>query len=208
MCQRPHRTRRWCTKCKAVTSWQIDPAINHSRCLICHSDSRFSRKVKKTTKEMPKMNKQYVQEQINIAVSKLREEYDARLAAIYQCPDCGALALKHSDHVCLSGKLPIAAPAKQKRATLDDHILTALLVEPPMVDDPIEEGSPYTAKGIAAQVVAAGYKGAASSVASILSRLAKNNKVMRRAAIIQYTSGKDDKRIEKEAPGFVFWRSA
>jgi hypothetical protein len=196
-------------KCQSVTLWQIDPAINHSRCLICHSDSRFSRKVKKTTKEEKKMNKQYVQEQINIAVSKLREEYDARLAAICQCPDCGSVVLKGYEHVCLSGVLPFVAPTKSKRETLYDRVLSVLMHEPPIVDDPIEEGSLYTAKGITACVVRSGYSGASGSIASALTDLAREKKIMRRAATLKITStSKADKKFEKEVSGFVFWNAA
>jgi len=213
MCQRPHRTRRWCVKCKAVTHWQIDPAINHSRCLICHSDSRFSRKVKKTTKEEPKMNKQYVKDVVDAAMAALRKEYDEKLDAIYQCPDCGSLALKGSDHVCLQGKIPVSDPgmvaAKPKRKTINDYVLEVLPCEPPLIDGPIPEYTTYTAKGITDIVLSEGYHGSPGSIASALSSMAKAKRIMRRAATLTITStSKANKKFEKEVPGFVFWKAA
>ncbi len=156
------------------------------------------------------MNKQYVKEQIEIAMRELRKEYDEKLAAIYQCPDCGALALKTSDHVCLAGKIPVTPVTLElpKRKTISDYVLSVLPCEPPLVDDPIPENSEYTAKGIATNVLSNGYSGSAGSVAAALSDLAKSKRILRKAATLITTStSKANKKFEKEVSGFVYWRA-
>lgn len=200
-------TRRYCLVCKQVTTWKIDPAINHSRCLICHSNSSKSRKIKKTTKEEPKLNKQYVKEQIDQAVETIRKEYDAKLATIYQCPDCGAVTIMGTDHVCLQGKIPVSAPEiKPKRKTIFDYVLAVVPCSPPD-GELVNENAPHLAKNITANVMSAGYSGSPGSVITRMAELVESNKIMRRTATIKISSSRNGKKYPKDVPGFVYWRA-
>src|SRR5574343_1179142 len=147
MCYRPERTRRWCTKCKDITSWQLDRSIGHSRCIRSHSTSKFAKKNKKLPKEEKKMNKQYVQEQIKAAIAALREEYDAKIGNIYQCPDCGAAAFRDSEHICFKGQIqPTIAPIVTKKPTIREYIM-AILPRTPPADEVIDAKSAYVSQG-------------------------------------------------------------
>ncbi len=151
------------------------------------------------------MNKQYVKEQIEIAMRELRKEYDEKLAAIYQCQDCGAVTLKGTDHICLQGKIQPEV-AKPKRKTVSDYVISVLPIEPP-TEDIIEESSCYTAKGIAANVAQSGFSGSLASVPVTISGMVKQKKILRKAAILKVTSTKGDTKFEKEVSGFVYWRA-
>ena len=151
------------------------------------------------------MNKQYVKEQIDAAISELRKEYDRKIGNIYQCQDCGAVALKDQDHICLQGKIAPEIPAKRK--TIYDYVISVLSHVVPVTDDPISENSEYTTKGIVSGILAAGYQGSQGSIGAALSEMAKSKRISRRAAIIKTTrTSKAGKKFEKEISGFVYWR--
>lgn len=206
MCHKPHLTRRYCMKCKTVTSWKIDPAINHSRCLICHSDSSYSRKNKKLPQKEKKMNKQYVKEQIEAAIAALREEYDAKIGNIYQCPDCGAVAFRDSEHICFKGQIqPTIAPNVTKKPTIREYIM-AILPRSPPTDGIIDANSAYVSQGIVSAAIDSGYAGSKGAIGACLSEMAKKKLINRRAAIIRMTStSKSNRTYEKEVSGFVYW---
>ena len=197
-------TRRFCTKCKAVTSWKIDPAINHSRCLVCGSDSRHAKKVKRNTYEEPKMNKQYVQEQIRIAIKELRDEFGPKIDNIYQCPDCGAVAFKDSEHICFKAAPAIEQP-KPRKDTLLSRVFDALPIGAPEDIDLFEADSPYNPNKIASDMVAEGRSNSPGSVKSCLSSLWQTGKINRRPAALR-TNGKRDPA--GGVAGFVYWRTA
>ena len=203
MCLRPSITRRYCTHCKTVTSWKIDPAINHSRCLVCKSDSRFSRKITKHTQEEPKMNKQYVKEQIDIAIKELRAEYDAVIGNIYQCPDCGAVAFKNGEHICFKAAPAVEKPPLPRKTTLIERVYDVLPIGAPSADiEVFGVDSDYTPAKIAANVAPA-HPG---SVKAAISTLWLDGKIKRRAAALRVAGGKRDR--EGGVPGFVYWRTA
>ena len=201
-------TRRFCTKCNEITSWKLDRSIGHSRCIRCHSTSKYARKPKKTTLEEPKLNKQYVREQIDAAVKEIREEYNKRFENIYQCPDCGAVAFKNSEHICFKGlQQETVIVSQQKKKTIGEYVLEILLKTPPEIDAIIESDSIYTSQGISTAVISAGYQGSKNAIASALSDMFKQKKINRRAATIKVmTTSKSNKKFEKEATGFVYWR--
>ena len=207
MCYKPKTTRRWCLKCKDVTSWKLDRSIGHSRCIRCGSTSKFARRVKNTTEEEPKLNKQYVNERIESAISELREEYDEKFANIYQCPDCGAVAFRSSEHICLAGKIqqePLIVP---QRKTIGDYILSVIMKIPPDIDEIINSDSVYTTQGIVSHAISAGCTGTKYAIASALSDMVKQKKINRRAATISViTTSKTNKKFEKEISGFIYWK--
>ena len=205
MCLKPDHTRRFCTHCKTVTSWKIDPAINHSRCLVCGSDSRHAKKVRRDIYEEPKMNKQYVQEQIKIAISELRKEYDAVIGNLYQCPDCGAVAFKNGEHICFRAA-PAVEPAKPKKDTLISRVFDALPIGAPPETELFDIDSPYTPNQVASTIMACGYSASPGSIKACLSELWQAGKVSRRAAAVKVAAGKRDRA--GGVPGFVYWRSA
>lgn len=205
MCLKPHTTRRFCVKCKMVTAWKVDRKINHSRCLVCGSDSRFAKKPKKSIYEEPKMNKQYVKEQIDIAINELRKEYDAVIGNIYQCPDCGAVAFKNSEHICF--KAAAAEPtAPAKTSTAASMVLNALPIGAPAIDiELFDTDSPYTPHKIAAMAKVIGYTGSFTSLKVTLGTLWKAGKISRRPAVIK-SEGR--RKSPDGLPGFVYWRRA
>lgn len=212
MCYRPERSRRWCTVCKDVTSWTLDRSIGHSRCIRCHNTSLVARKLRKNIKEEKKVNKQYVQDQIRIAIEKLRAEYDEKIMNISQCPDCGAVVLKNTEHICLHGRIPTDQPAaiqaKPKRKTIGEHILSILPDVGPC-DDIVDVDSVYTKKGLAARVVEAGYKGSAQSVEAAITDLLERKLITRKPSTVKVMStSKKGNRFPKEISSFVYWRSA
>ena len=203
MCLKPDYTRRFCTHCKTVTSWKIDPAINHSRCLVCGSDSRHAKKVKRNIYEEPKMNKQYVQEQIKIAIKELRAEYDAVIGNIYQCPDCGAVAFRNSEHICFKAAPAVEKPSLPRKTTLIERVYDALPIGAPSADiEVFGVDSDYTPTKIAANVAPA-HPG---SVKAAISTLWLDGKIKRKAAALRVAGGKRDR--EGGVPGFVDWRIA
>lgn len=148
------------------------------------------------------MNKQYVQEQIRNAIETLREEYDAKLAAIYQCPDCGAVALRTSEHICFRGS-SMVEPKKPK--TVMEYILSVISNNPPE-EELVDFGSIYTAHGIVSAAIASGCVSSRGSLTTTLSEMATHKKVNRRAATVKVAI-KDGSKA-KEVPGFVYWKSA
>ena len=204
---KPDYTRRFCTKCKAVTSWKIDPAINHSRCLVCGSDSRHAKKVKRNTYEEPKMNKQYVKEQIDMAIKELRAEYDAVIGNIYQCPDCGAVAFKNGEHICFKAAPTTVEQPKPRKDTLLSRVFDALPIGAPPNDiEVFSTDSPYNPNKIVQTVWDTGHYDPASSIRAELSLLWKAGKVSRRPAALQVANGKRERA--GGIPGFVYWRTA
>ncbi len=208
MCIRPDYTRRYCLKCKRITHWQLDRKIGHSRCIVCHSDSRKAKKIVKNVYEEPKMNKQYVQEQIKIAIGELRAEYDEIVGNIYQCPDCGALAFRNSEHICLGKRLaPVAIP--EGKRDLLSYVLDALPTEPPA--DMLEADSPYLSLGIGKRIVELGFTGKPASVSSNLAKLfADSGGRIKRVPVAIREKGISKKKLEFEkiVTGFAYWRSA
>jgi len=213
VCYRPKTTRRWCTKCKDVTSWQLDRSIGHSRCIQCHSTSEFAKKVKRDIQEEPKLNKQYVKEQIEAAICELQEEYDKKIEEcnkkitnICQCPDCGAVTFRDSEHICLSGKIQETQNVIPRK-TIGDYILSEIFKIPPEIDDVIDSDSGYTSQGIVNRVISAGCMGTKHAISSALSDMVKQKKIYRRAATIKITTtSKSNKKFEKEISGFIYWR--
>ena len=210
MCRKPRTTRRYCTKCKMVTSWRIDSKLGHSRCMVCKSDSLYARKQIKRIKEEPKMNKQYVKEQIDIAINGLRKEYDAVIKNIYQCPDCGALAFRSSEHVCLGRQIAPAAPRLSRRKIMDDYVLEVLQTKPPAdLSIIFENDSPYLHGGICRLAVEAGFRGKADSPATCLAKLGREKKLefaaVLKREIVTNNAGKTFDRI---TPGLAYWRSS
>jgi hypothetical protein len=120
---------------------------------------------------MPKMNKQYVKEQIDNAIEKVRAEYEPLLKKIVECPVCGALTFRGSEHVCLVSAPIIAPPAHPERRMLIDYIMDALEREPPAADvDILEANSPYLPAGISKKVMEMGYIGKDTSVGSNIAK--------------------------------------
>lgn len=210
MCIRPDYSRRYCLKCRCVTHWQLDRKIGHSRCIVCHSDSRKARKLIKNNYEEPKMNKQYVKEQIDIAVSELRKEYDAIIGNIYQCPDCGAVAFRNSTHICLSGKAEPVVPQTPKKQLLD-YVMDVLPTIPPDISQTFEAESPYLPKGIGNNAVALGFPGKATSVGSNIGKFVAQSKGAIKQAPVAYREKARNKKgteYERIIAGFAYWRSA
>jgi hypothetical protein len=152
------------------------------------------------------LNKQYVSEKIAAAIRELREEYDEKFANIYQCQDCGAVAFRNSEHICLSGKIQKETSWVVPRKTIGDYILSVILKTPPGIDDVIDSDSIYTSQGIVSHVISAGCSGTKNAIASALSDMVKQKKINRRAATIKVeTTSKKNKKFEKEISGFVYW---
>jgi hypothetical protein len=152
------------------------------------------------------LNKQYVNERIESAIREIREEYDKKFANIYQCPDCGAVALKDSEHICLSGKIQQETLITPQKKTIGDYILSVILKTPPAIDDVISSDSVYTSQGIVSHTISAGCSGTKNAIASALSDMVKQKKINRRAATIKVeTTSKANKKFEKEISGFVYW---
>lgn len=198
MCYRPERTRRWCTVCNDVTSWVLDRSIGHSRCIRCHSDSRKAKQIKKNIMEEPKLNKQYVKQQIEAAIAELRKEYDERLNNIYQCPDCGAVAFRDSEHVCLSARRTLCDLTARPNRKIGDYIMEVM---------PKSESLACAAKDIIDMSIAAGCMGKPGAIKAEISTMIKRKMINRRAEIIRVkTKSRSGKEFEKEVSGFVYWR--
>ena len=210
MCVRPDYTRRYCLKCKRITHWQLDRKIGHSRCIVCHSDSRKAKKIVKNVYEEPKMNKQYVQEQIKIAIGELRAEYDEIVGNIYQCPDCGALAFRNSEHICLGSRSERPPTIAPKSRTLVDYVMEALPTAPPADPSAVfDQESPYLATGIGNKIVENGYTGKAKSASTILAKLFREKRVSYAPVITrEVTTSKTGKTFDRLTPGLAYWRSA
>ena len=155
------------------------------------------------------MNKQYVKEQIDLAISAIREEYDKKLGNIYQCPDCGAVAFRDSEHICFKGQIPQTIdPIMTKKPTIREYIMAILPRSPPN-DEIIDANSAYVSQGIVSAAIASGFAGSKGAIGACLSELAKKKLINRRAAIIRMMStSKDGKGFEKEVSGFVYWAGA
>lgn len=206
----PH-SRRYCTVCHRVTNWELDEKINHSRCLSCGSDSRHAERPRREIKEEPKMNKQYVQEQIKNAIQKIRDEYDPKLSNIYQCPDCGAVAFRNSTHICLPARgdslRSAASPTFVAQKNLIHYVLEVLPTSPPDLNSKLEHDSPYTVRGIEKRIAKMGYPGKISSVGSNISKFYRAGKVNRNSAtIVDKIVNKNGREIEREIAGFVYWK--
>jgi hypothetical protein len=169
--------------------------------------------VKRDIQEEPKLNKQYVKEQIETAICKLQEKYDKkieecdkRIANVYQCPDCGAAAFRDSEHICFSGKIQETRDIIPRK-TIGDYILSEILKSPPEIDDVIDSDSVYTSQGIVNRVISAGCTGTKGAISSALSDMVKQKKINRRAATIKIvTTSKSNKKFEKEVSGFIYWK--
>lgn len=205
MCYRPERTRRWCTVCNDVTSWVLDRSIGHSRCIRCHSDSRKAKQVKKNIMEEPKLNKQYVKQQIDAAIKELQIEYDGKLLSvlkridnIYQCPDCGAVAFRDSEHVCLSVRPTLHELTARPTKKICDYIMEVM---------PKSASMACAAKDIIDMSLAAGCMGKPGAIKAEISTMIKRKMINRRAEIIRVkTKSRSGKEFEKEVSGFVYWR--
>lgn len=153
------------------------------------------------------MNKQYVNERIEAAIAALREEYDMKIGNIYQCPDCGAVAFRDSEHICFSGKISreVVEPPEPKRKTIREYIMAILPRNPP-ADEIIDANSAYVSQGIVSAAIDSGYAGSTGAIGACLSELAKKKLINRRAATIRMTStSKANRPYEKEVSGFVYW---
>jgi dGTP triphosphohydrolase len=152
------------------------------------------------------LNKQYVKEQIEAAISEIREEYDKKFENIYQCPDCGAVTFRDSEHICLAGKIQEEVTIPKKK-TIADYILSIIMKVPPDIDEIINSDSVYTTQGIISHAISAGCTGTENAIASALSDMVKKKKIVnRRAATIRImTTSKAGKIFEKEVSGFIYW---
>jgi len=159
------------------------------------------------------LNKQYVKEQIEAAICELQEEYDKKIEEcnkkitnICQCPDCGAVTFRDSEHICLSGKIQETQNVIPRK-TIGDYILSEIFKIPPEIDDVIDSDSGYTSQGIVNRVISAGCMGTKHAISSALSDMVKQKKIYRRAATIKITTtSKSNKKFEKEISGFIYWR--
>lgn len=152
------------------------------------------------------MNKQYVKEQIESAIAALREEYDAKIGNIYQCPDCGAVAFRDSEHICFKGQIPQTIdPIMTKKPTIREYIMAILPRSPPN-DEIIDANSAYVSQGITSMAIDSGCEGSKGAIGACLSELAKKKLINRRAAVIRVNStSKANRTYEKEVSGFVYW---
>lgn len=145
------------------------------------------------------MNKQYVKEQIDIAINELRKEYDAVIGNIYQCPDCGALAFRNSEHICFKAvPAAVSQPLPPTRSSLVDRVYDALPIgAPPAGVDTFGIESDYSPEKIISIV-----SGPAGSIKATLSYLWKSGKIKRRPAALVGKRNRAD-----GIPGFVYWRT-
>lgn len=151
------------------------------------------------------MNKQYVKEQIDIAIKELRAEYDAVIGNIYQCPDCGAVAFKNGEHICFKAAPATVEQPKPQKNTLLSRVFDALPIGAPEDIDLFEADSPYNPNKIASDIVAEGRSNSPGSVKSCLSDLWMAGKINRRPAALK-SNGKRDRA--GGFAGFVYWRTA
>ena len=156
------------------------------------------------------MNKQYVNERIEMAVKAIEDKYDAVIKNIYQCPDCGALAFRNGEHICLRAALGDAAmPRKRKAKTLADYVLQVLPTVPP--SDPtaiFEQDSPYMPKQIGKLAKLAGFSGKVKPSGVTMTKFLRSGKVecmpVRTREVITTKSGVHDRICS----GMAYWRSA
>ena len=150
------------------------------------------------------MNKQYVKEQIDIAIRELEKKYDSVIGNIYQCPDCGAAAFKNGEHICFrAAPAPAEQPAKPKKVPLYQRVFEVVPVgEPSLEVVPVD--SQYNPHMIAHEMIAAGFTDSAGAVKGALSDLWEAKRLCRKLASVRSPGGVRAGGL----PGYVYWRSA
>lgn len=150
------------------------------------------------------MNKQYVKEQIDIAIKELRAEYDAVIGNIYQCPDCGAAAFKNGEHICFhAAPVPAAQTPKPKKVPLYQRVFDAVPVGEPFIEV-VPVDSRYNPHMIAFEMIAAGFTDSVGAVKGALSGLWEAKRLCRKLASVRSPG----EVCAGGLPGYVYWRSA